>query len=376
MMADNRYTREQLKKEIINVKEAVDKDYLSQTDFQKHSDISIYRIKKEFGSWRKAKQEVGLKTYKVKDFKPDKEKLYQQLKDAAEETEGGLNKTEFIEKTNDYTRSIFNRKILQNSDFPDKWADLCEDAGVKSSKRSVSKSKLEEKLKKLAEDYEYVYPLLISKEFDKKIAGSILKTSFDPSEHVENYFTNKEMDIIAAEKILSEFGYGFLSKYDMKQFLNKELGAYLYGGRRAFQNFVDAAEKLGFKVRDAKVGGKNNSIYIKDPSYENESKYREKMKEKWRDFKLKLQDSEGEKLGMEDELFDTFVQWVGKGYSPTNVFASLAYIKVESLKQPRISDIFEVSTVSIRRLYKKILEQSEDLEIKGDKKHRVKIDEE
>lgn len=331
-MATKDVTDEELVNEINEIAENLGKDNISYNDYAIHSDLTG-DPKDRFGTWNEAKREAGLEVHHPNNpfSREDKLEALRSL-DRSDKLNTIRNLADMLE-THPHTIKDFY--------------ELCDEEGIEPYQRSnmsdeAINSRVEEIV--LNNDVVRINDLIdVAKKDKLESLGWSIKQIQDKNleKFAEFVYENTDRGYHAyrdiTQKIREEFGVGLNNHYSSEDLVEK------------------INENYDIDVEHHRTQGQTVKLFIRDGTYDNESRYRRVMREKFEEHK--------EKIGLdtefgEDKLFEILIKKLGEGKSFSTVFAGIAYkySPEEEYTQRGLANEFDVSEVAIRNNYQQLPE--------------------
>lgn len=326
-------SKEELLEDIKKCSEEV--DYLSKRKYDDIGKCSISTVRNKFENWTEAKKKAGLE---VKSSSISKEELKEDIRKTFEEMDGNRITLNEYEKYGKYS-------IGPISNYG--WNDLLEELDI-DTYDPVSKIPREEIIDRL-KDMEPVGVGNISNRFNesddinKKTVENRFNSVRDALKEAGVWVT-KEESLELIYEVIKEMDDGYHKIGNFKEEIKEKTGFSITNTGISTNDIEEYCEDKDVRIS---FNGSRTRIYVETQNrYENKDKYDQYLIDKFNNF--------NDLFDISTEDFETFKEYIGKGYSPSGIFAALIYIENEDMTQSEISEKLDVSEVTLRKLHEKI----------------------
>lgn len=325
-----------LLQEMREISEQQDKSNLSKRDYEEKTELRGDPAKR-FGTWNKAKKAAGLEPiYERVDLPPEKD-IIEVLHEIDEDEELLNTKKNLADKLGCKYQSV------------PKFNPLCRKADVEPHKKHYTDEEVLQKVKEAIEGEDVV----LVRELRQMTNPERLKDfGVDFEEIIE---ANVER---IAEYLAENLSHGHHQLSKINKELEDDLGIHLQG-KYSLDDVTEKLEKRqDLNIRTSSPGNKKRKLFVDKGKFDNEHKYKRKMREKWNNLKSNL----NAELEEEDELFDIFIEQIGTGITPRIAFCTIAYLETDKT-QRQISEEIGGSPIQIRKWYDSFVEEYERFEM-------------
>lgn len=338
-------SREEILEDLKRVSEEV--EYVSTYNYPDLGKYSVNTIRRKFDNWSTAKEKAGLEV-RTKPLGVTKEDLKEDIQKVFDEMDGDRITIDEYKEKGQYSVGPISKHG---------WNNLLEELDIKTYHNNT-KIKKEDLLERMKKELDTVGVGNMKYSFEEtNIPRQTVRTKFGSIEKglkEAGVWITKEESLEMIKDAVKEMNSGYHKSTEFKDKIKEKTSFHIGSQGITMEDIIDYCNENGIEVSR---NSSKMSVYVENEGrYDDEDSYEQYLYEKFRSF--------NQTFDLTCERFDLFKKYIGKGYSPSGVYAALVYIESglkdrPQIPQAKISSEVNVSEVTLRKIYQKIKEEEE-----------------